>query len=126
MKAWRVHELGEPRDVLRFDEVPRPEPGPDQLLVKIRAAALNFPDVLVCQGRYQERPPLPFTPGVELTGEVISHRPPPRPVQEFEWVPDFELDFPPCFPFCSIFQGNQPALPAQPPSASPSFLALGS
>lgn len=72
MKAWRVHELGEPRDVLRLDEVPRPEPGPDQLLVKVRAPALNFPDVLVCQGRYQEKPPLPFTPGVELTGEVIS------------------------------------------------------
>jgi penicillin-binding protein 1A len=49
----------------------------------------------------------------ELTGEVISHRPPPQVVEEFEWVPDFELNFPPCFPFCSIFQDNQP----EPPSA---------
>ncbi|MGI8528403.1 MAG: NADPH:quinone oxidoreductase family protein [Geodermatophilaceae bacterium] len=72
MKAWRVHELGEPADVLHLDEIPDPEPGPDQLLVRVQAAALNFPDILLCQGRYQERPPLPFTPGVELTGEVLS------------------------------------------------------
>ncbi|CAN5119728.1 NADPH:quinone oxidoreductase family protein [soil metagenome] len=72
MKAWRAHQLGKPGDVLRFDDVPEPKPGSDQLLVRVRAAAVNFPDVLMCQGRYQERPPLPFTPGIELTGEVLS------------------------------------------------------
>lgn len=72
MRAWRVHELGEPADVLHLDEVAEPEAGADQLLVRVQAAALNFPDILLCQGKYQERPPLPFTPGVELTGEVVS------------------------------------------------------
>lgn len=72
MRAWRVHELGEPTDVLRLDEVPQPEAGPGQLLVKVRATALNFPDALLCRGQYQVRPPLPFTPGVELCGEVVA------------------------------------------------------
>ncbi|MGY1690584.1 NADPH:quinone oxidoreductase family protein [Geodermatophilus sp. SYSU D01105] len=72
MRAWRVHELGEPSEVLSLDEVDRPTPGEGQTLVRVRAAALNFPDVLVVQGRYQERPQLPFTPGVELCGEVVE------------------------------------------------------
>lgn len=72
MKAWRVHELGEPRDVLRFEETDEPAVGPGQLLVRTLAAPANFPDVLLCRGKYQVRPPLPFTPGVELCGEVIS------------------------------------------------------
>lgn len=70
MRAWRVHELGEPRDVLRLEEVAAPLPGPGEVRVEVRAAALNFPDVLLCQGRYQIRPPLPFTPGIEVTGRV--------------------------------------------------------
>ncbi|MGY1705688.1 NADPH:quinone oxidoreductase family protein [Geodermatophilus sp. SYSU D00697] len=72
MRAWRVHELGEPSEVLSLDEVDQPTPGEGQTLVRVRAAALNFPDVLVVQGKYQERPPLPFTPGVELCGEVVE------------------------------------------------------
>jgi NADPH2:quinone reductase len=42
------------------------------LLVRVRAAAANFPDLLMCRGTYQVRPPLPFTPGAELCGEVIE------------------------------------------------------
>ncbi|HCT75636.1 MAG TPA: alcohol dehydrogenase [Micromonosporaceae bacterium] len=72
MKAWQVFEHGEPTEVLRLSEVEMPEPGPGQLLVKVRAAALNFPDVLLCRGQYQIRPPLPFTPGIELCGEVVG------------------------------------------------------
>ncbi|MCP2292061.1 NADPH:quinone oxidoreductase family protein [Nocardia amikacinitolerans] len=72
MKAWRVHELGQPRDVLRFEEVADPEPGSGQLLVRVLAAPANFPDVLLCRGEYQIKPPLPFTPGVELCGEVVA------------------------------------------------------
>ncbi|WP_369134962.1 NADPH:quinone oxidoreductase family protein [Modestobacter sp. I12A-02662] len=72
MRAWRVHSLGDPAEVLSLDEVDRPEPGPGQLLVRVRAAGLNFPDVLMTRGLYQERPPLPFTPGVELCGEVVG------------------------------------------------------
>jgi len=72
MKAWQVVALGEPPEALRLTELPVPEPGSGKLLVRVRAAALNFPDVLMCRGEYQLRPPLPFTPGVELCGEVIS------------------------------------------------------
>jgi NADPH2:quinone reductase len=72
VKAWQVHELGEPRDVLTLTEIADPEPGPGQVLVRVRAAAANFPDALLCRGTYQVRPPLPFTPGVELCGEVVA------------------------------------------------------
>ncbi|MBN3930162.1 NADPH:quinone oxidoreductase family protein [Streptomyces verrucosisporus] len=72
MKAWRVHSNGEPREVMRLDEVPDPEPGPGRLLLRVRAANVNFPDALLCRGHYQVRPPLPFTPGVELCGEVVA------------------------------------------------------
>ena len=71
MRAWQVHELGEPGKVLTLQDVAEPEPGPGQLLVRVRAAAANFPDVLMCRGQYQVRPPLPFTPGIELCGEVV-------------------------------------------------------
>ncbi|MEU8567296.1 NADPH:quinone oxidoreductase family protein [Streptomyces pathocidini] len=72
MKAWRVHENGEPREVMRLDEVPDPAAGPGQLLLRVRAANVNFPDALLCRGHYQVRPPLPFTPGVEICGEVVA------------------------------------------------------
>jgi NADPH2:quinone reductase len=73
MKAWQVPALGEPTDVMRLvDDVADPAPGPGQVLVKVHAVALNFPDVLMCRGLYQVRPPLPFTPGVELCGTVIA------------------------------------------------------
>ena len=72
MKAWQVSRHGEPHDVLELAEVPRPAPGPGQLLVRVLAAAANFPDALLCRGTYQVRPPLPFTPGVELCGEVAE------------------------------------------------------
>ncbi|WP_246508255.1 NADPH:quinone oxidoreductase family protein [Actinocrinis puniceicyclus] len=70
MKAWQVTELGAPRQALRPAQLPRPEPGPGQLLVRVAASALNFPDVLLCAGLYQIRPPLPFTPGLELCGRI--------------------------------------------------------
>jgi NADPH2:quinone reductase len=72
MKAWRVNELGEPRDVLKLEEVADLAPGPGQLMVRVLAAPANFPDVLLCRGEYQIKPPLPFTPGVELCGEVVA------------------------------------------------------
>lgn len=72
MRAWQVGELGEPGAVMRLAEVEQPSPGAGQLLVRVRAAAVNFPDALMCRGHYQVRPPLPFTPGVELCGEVVG------------------------------------------------------
>ena len=72
MRAWRVSELGEPRDVMSLDEIPEPQPGDGQLLVCVLGVAANFADALICRGRYQVTPPLPFTPGLELCGEVIA------------------------------------------------------
>jgi NADPH:quinone reductase len=72
MKSWQVTALGEPLDVMALTEVDQPVPGPDQVLVKVSAVALNFPDVLMCRGLYQVRPPLPFTPGVECSGTVVA------------------------------------------------------
>ncbi len=72
MQAWRATELGQPRDVLHQVQVPVPEPGPGQVAVRVLGAALNFPDVLMCRGEYQVRPPLPFTPGVEICGEITA------------------------------------------------------
>jgi NADPH:quinone reductase len=69
MQAWRVHRNGEPSEVMRLEEVERPTPGKGQLLLRVRAANINFPDALLCRGQYQIRPPLPFTPGVEICGE---------------------------------------------------------
>ena len=76
MKAWQVPALGEPVDVMRLvDDAADPDSGPGQVLVKVHAVALNFPDVLMCRGLYQVRPPLPFTPGVELCGTVVATGP---------------------------------------------------
>ena len=75
MKAWQVTRLGEPEEVLELADIPRPEPGPGQILVRVLAAAANFPDVLLCRGVYQVKVPLPFTVGVELCGEVIAVSP---------------------------------------------------
>lgn len=72
MRAWRVHTNGEPREVMRLEEIPDPEPEAGQLLVRVRAADINYPDALLCRGEYQVRPPLPFTPGVELCGEILG------------------------------------------------------
>src|SRR3954454_19894849 len=74
MQAWQVHENGEPSEVMRLAEVERPTPGDGQVLLKVRAANINFPDVLLCRGQYQVRPPLPFTPGVEICGETEDGR----------------------------------------------------
>jgi NADPH2:quinone reductase len=57
---------------MRLGTVPDPSPGPGQVLLRVLAANVNFPDVMLCRGEYQIRPPLPFTPGVELCGEVVA------------------------------------------------------
>jgi NADPH2:quinone reductase len=72
VKAWRVHHNGEPHEVMRLDELPTPEPGAGEVLLRVRAAGVNFPDAMLCRGEYQIRPPLPFTPGVEMCGEVAA------------------------------------------------------
>jgi NADPH:quinone reductase len=74
MKAWRVNEWCEPEQ-MKLEEVPLPEPGPGEVRIKNRAAALNFFDVLMIAGKYQTKPPFPFTPGSEVAGYVDATGP---------------------------------------------------
>jgi NADPH:quinone reductase len=69
MKAWRVNDWCEP-DQMEFADIPAPEPKPGEIRIKNRAAALNFFDILMIQGKYQSKPPRPFTPGSEVAGVV--------------------------------------------------------
>lgn len=69
MKAWQVYQWCEPEQ-MTFADVPLPEPGPRQVRIRNRAAALNFFDVLQIRGKYQVKPPFPFTPGAEVSGVV--------------------------------------------------------
>jgi NADPH2:quinone reductase len=69
MKAVMCSAWGGP-ETLVVEEVPSPRPGADEVVVDVKAAGVNFPDVLMIQGKYQFKPPLPFTPGVELAGIV--------------------------------------------------------
>ncbi len=69
MKAWRVHNWGEP-ETMSFEDIPAPDPGPGQVRIRNRAAALNFFDILQVQGKYQIKPPFPFTPGAEVSGII--------------------------------------------------------
>ncbi len=69
MKAWRVHGYGEP-ETMTLDEVAAGDVAPGQVRIRNRAAALNFFDILQVQGKYQVKPPFPFTPGAEVAGEV--------------------------------------------------------
>jgi NADPH2:quinone reductase len=55
---------------MRMHELPLPQPGPGQVRVAVRAASLNFPDLLIVEGKYQFKPPLPFVPGAEFSGVV--------------------------------------------------------
>lgn len=74
MKAIRVHELGGP-EVLRLEEVPAPEPGKGQALIRVEAAGVNYLDIYYRSGFHwggHHRRPLPFTPGAEAAGTVIG------------------------------------------------------
>jgi NADPH2:quinone reductase len=69
MQAWICNELSGP-DALTWQTCPTPEPGKGEVRIAIKAASLNFPDLLIVQGKYQMRPPLPFVPGAEFAGVV--------------------------------------------------------
>jgi NADPH2:quinone reductase len=73
MLAWRVTSHGSPLEVLTLDaDVPPPEPGPGEVAVDVAAVGLNWADTLLCRGTYQEKPPLPFTPGMEVAGRIAG------------------------------------------------------
>ncbi len=69
MKAILCKELGSEDDLV-LDELPDPQPGPGEVIVRVAAAALNFFDTLIIRGKYQYRPELPFSPGAEMAGTV--------------------------------------------------------
>jgi len=71
MRALVIHRHG-PLDNLKLETLPDPAPGPDEALVEVRAASVNFPDLLVVQGTYQNLPPTPFVPGKDLAGVVTA------------------------------------------------------
>jgi NADPH:quinone reductase len=69
VRALLCREFG-PLDRLHVEDVPSPRPGAEEVLVDVKASSLNFPDALMVQGLYQVKPPLPFSPGMELAGVV--------------------------------------------------------
>ena len=85
MHAWMCETLDGPA-ALQWRELATPEPAADEVRIAIHAASLNFPDLLITQGKYQVRPPLPFAPGaefsgiVEAVGSAVTHLRPGMPV----------------------------------------------
>ena len=71
MRAIIAKQLGPPKDLV-IEDIDSLVPGPGQVVVDNKAAAINFPDLLVMEGKYQVRPPLPFSPGKEGAGIVKS------------------------------------------------------
>ncbi|MDR2992029.1 MAG: NADPH:quinone oxidoreductase family protein [Burkholderiaceae bacterium] len=69
MQAW-LCENPTGVDALTWKELPTPQPGTGEALIRIQAASLNFPDLLIVQNKYQHKPPLPFVPGSEYAGVV--------------------------------------------------------
>jgi NADPH2:quinone reductase len=85
MKAW-LCENPVGVEALRWTDLPTPEPQAGEVRIKVHAASLNFPDLLIVQNKYQVKPPLPFVPGaefsgvVEAVGEGVKHLKPGDPV----------------------------------------------
>jgi NADPH2:quinone reductase len=71
MRAVQCQTFGPP-DQLVVVDLPSPTPGPGQVVIRVAAAGVNFPDVLIIQDKYQFKPPLPFTPGGEVAGVVTA------------------------------------------------------
>lgn len=71
MRAVVMEAFGPPETAL-VKELPVGTPGPGEVLVRAQAAGVNYPDLLVVEGKYQHKPPLPFTPGKELAGEIAA------------------------------------------------------
>ena len=71
MRALLSHQPGGP-ETLRLEEMAEPTPGANDLLVRVKACAINFPDVLIIEDKYQLKPARPFAPGGEIAGEVIA------------------------------------------------------
>ena len=85
MQAWLCETL-DGVDALKWKDLPTPEPGAGEVRIAIKAASLNFPDLLIVEGKYQFKPKLPFVPGSEFSGTVeavgagVTHLKPGQPV----------------------------------------------
>lgn len=71
MKAWICNDWGDPQSLV-LGQAPAPRPGKRQVLIDVHRAAVNFPDILMIAGKYQMKPALPFVPGIECAGTVLS------------------------------------------------------
>src|SRR4029077_5348638 len=71
MRAMLMRSLGEP-DQLELVELPDPTPAAGQVAIAVQAIGCNFADILICRGRYQLKPELPFSPGSEVAGTVFA------------------------------------------------------
>lgn len=94
MRAIRCHQYGPP-ETLVVETMPDLQPGPGEIVIDVKAASVNFPDVLVIENKYQFQPPLPFTPGSEVAGVVravgadVAHLRPGMAVAAFTRVGGF-------------------------------------
>ncbi len=71
MRAILCHNYGQPED-LKLENIPSPVAGPGQVLVQVKAASVNYPDLLIIDGKYQHKPPMPFAPGSEIAGVITA------------------------------------------------------
>ena len=71
MKAVLCKEWGPPESLV-IEDIPARDPGPGEVRIRVRAASVNFPDVLIIQNKYQFKPERPFSPGSEAAGDVIA------------------------------------------------------
>ena len=69
VKAVLCKAFGPPESLV-VEDIPSPVPGPGEVVISVKAASVNFPDVLIIQNKYQFKPPLPFSPGSEVAGTV--------------------------------------------------------
>lgn len=70
MRALVCHALSDDFSGVEVREIPIPEPGPGEVRIKVRATSINYPDLLLCQGKYQLKLEPPFTPGMDIAGTV--------------------------------------------------------
>ena len=71
MKAVLCKEYGPPEKLV-YEDTTRPDVGPTDVRIRVRAAGVNFPDLLIIENKYQFKPPLPFAPGGEVAGDIIE------------------------------------------------------
>jgi NADPH:quinone reductase len=70
MRSWFVTTIGDPQEALEIRAIELPIPAKGEVVIQVKAFGLNFFDILQCQGKYQEKPALPFTPGAEVGGVI--------------------------------------------------------